>query len=182
MAELGALFPGLRAARTVQVLKSEPLTSVSVVDVGGARLVLKIYEQPAWLRWRTLLMPARAAREWHNLVRVFGAGVPCVEALAWDEERVRGCVRRSALVTRFVAEAPSLKQVLTSERTPRRRRELALALGALVRRLHAAGVLGARITPRNVLVTAGTDPLVLLDLPAAVTFPFDLFADRKSVV
>ena len=104
------------------------------------------------------------------------------EALAWDEERKFGCVRSSALVTRFVAGAPSLKQVLATPQPAGRRRELTAAFGALVGRLHDAGFLGARITPRNILVVddAGATRLVLLDLPAAIAFRASLVGTGRA--
>jgi hypothetical protein len=134
-----------------------------------ATVVLKVYRTPPWLRWRTLLTAARAAREWSNLVRVRGAGVPCVEPLGWDERRVLGCVRESGLLTRFVPDAPSLKDWLSGGARPRERSAMCEELGRLVRRLHDAGVLGCRMSPRNFLVVGGRE-LMLLDLPAAVPF------------
>lgn len=177
-----ALFPSLAALPRRSVLKAEPATDVLVLIAPSGDVVLKVYRQPRWLRWRTWLMPSRAAREWRNLDRVRRAGVACVEALAWDEVRRRGCVRESGLVTRLVAGAPSLKEVLGTVCPPRARRSLARALGHLVRTLHETGFVGARMTPRNVLVTGDLEAprLVLLDLPAALAFGASIVATGRA--
>ena len=176
------LFPLLGAVATVGTIKAERWTSVDVVQVASKKLVRKVYRQPIWLAWRTLWVPCRAAREWRNLTRVRNAGVPCIEALAWDEERVFGCVRKSALLTTYVEHAPSLKQVLADPRQRAAKQHLAQTLGSLVRRLHDAGFLGARITPRNFLVVGPPTEasLVLLDLPAALAFGHGIFGTKAA--
>ena len=164
--------PAAAPAPVVAVLKDEPLTRVEVIALPGGHAVRKTYRSHPLLRWRTFATPSRGCREFLGLSAAFGRGVPCVEPLSWDEVRRLGCALASVVVTRYLPAAPSLKTELAGGAVPAAARgALATALGDLLRRLHQAGVLSCRRTPRNVLVR-GRAPwdLVLCDLPAAVAF------------
>jgi tRNA A-37 threonylcarbamoyl transferase component Bud32 len=166
----------LPAAPTCRVLKDEPMTRVEVHDEGAPiTRVVKTYRCRPGLLWRTFLTPSRAAREFRNLSRICASGVPCVRPLKWHESRRYGCVPDSTLETEYVADAPSLKDVLATlpkgrPETRTTRRRLVRALGTLIGCLHDAGVLGCRITPRNVLVRGAPEAadLLFVDMPAAV--------------
>ena len=179
-----ALFPRLAELRPIATIKAERWTTVDVLEIGTRRIVRKVYRNRPSLWWRTWLTRSRSAREYQNLDRVRRAGVPCIEALAWDEARRFGCVAESALLTRFVADAPSLKQVLADPRSQPARRKLAEAVGMVLRELHAHGFLGCRITPRNFLVVGAPVEarLMLLDLPAAIAFAGPLLGTRRASI
>ena len=170
-------------ARVVHEIKREAHTLVQVWDHAGHRIVTKIYRQPRWLLWRTFLLRSRALREFRNLEAAIAAGIRCVRPVAWDEERRGGIVFRSALATEYEADAPALKQVLATAPGPARR-ALAVACGRFVRAMHAQGLLGNRITPRNFLVVGAPAQaeLVLLDLPAMLLYGRSLLGTRTATL
>lgn len=172
------------------VLKDEPWTRVVRRPLCGLDVVHKTYLVPPWTRWRTFLLTSRAGREYRNLSRIHASGVPCVRPLGFAEERRLGVVRRSALLTEFAPGTRSWKQELLDRpsgdrRHAHARRVLAATFGALLRRLHQAGFLGARISPRNVLVRwqdpdrAEACAMLLCDLPAASGFSASIL-DRPT--
>jgi tRNA A-37 threonylcarbamoyl transferase component Bud32 len=169
--------PDANAQRST-ILKAELFTRVEVLGQDGTRVVRKTYRSRPFLLWRTFLLSSRAAREYRNLAAIHSAGVPCVRPLSWTETRVAGCVPECAVITEFVDDAPSLKDVMAglddrNQNDARLRRRLCAWTGRLVRELHAAGFVSCRITPRNFLVqhdASGPRRLLLCDQPAAAWF------------
>lgn len=180
----GYSSPALRSdTPPPRILKDEPHTTVAVHDEGGRLVVEKTYVQPRWLLWRTFLTSSRAAREFRNLKLVHGAGVPCVRPLRWREQRRFGLVLGSTLWTEYVP-VPSLRQVLETRPDAQARAALAAGVGELLARLHGAGFLGGRVTPRNLLVAgeARDGRLLLVDLPAAVAFRASIHGSRSAAI
>lgn len=160
-----------------RILKEELCARVEVLEIDGRPVVRKTYYSRPFLLWRTFLLTSRAAREYRNLAAIHAAGVACVRPVSWSETRVCGCVPSCAVLTDYVADAPSLEEVMRAPDTGVRR-ELATAVGRLIGDLHRAGIVSCRITPRNFLVPGGARSphgLMLCDQPAAVRF-------RDSVV
>lgn len=115
---------------------------------------------------RELLRPVKARREFELAAELTRRGIPTPRPLAWGvESRGPGA---SWLVTETVADAEPLLAVLARPLTPAVRQTLARELGALLARLHEAGVVHRDIHPGNVLVScAGGNPrLWLIDLHA----------------
>lgn len=170
---MAVLPPNDEPTAPIELLKHEPGTTVERVGDDRAAIVRKTY-RPLGLRWlQSLWRPSRAEREFLRLQAIGRAGVPCLEARRWSAEPHLGGYRSSTLVTRFLPDSRSLKQVL--QRLERRRDRaaraaLATAMGKLIADLHDAGFLWCTPMPRNALVVG--DPaaarLVICDTPASL--------------
>jgi len=157
------------------VLKHESATTVEVLGLGEAAVVRKVYRNRG-RRWlQSFGRRSRAQREFDNLLAVATIGVRCTTALAWSEQRHLLCIDESTLVTRFLPDSRSLKEVLARldrNRDAQARRALATAMGRLLGTLHRGGFLWCTPMPRNVLVLG--EPLraelAVCDTPAAIFF------------
>jgi len=176
----------LAAARRT-TLKDEPEATVEVLGDGPDAVVRKTY-RTAGLRWlQTFGRRSRAEREHRHLAAIAAAGVPCLRPLGWSAIRRGPGTASSTLVTAFVPGATTLKHALRALPPGDRaaaagRAALARAAGALVARLHRAGVLWCTPMPRNVLVVgapAGAD-LRVCDTPGCLLTSGDLRGGRLA--
>jgi len=151
-----------------RIVKLQRKVMVGRVTTAVGPLYVKRYTVHAW---RVVLLslgrpsPARRAFDAARRLHALGFAVPPVVAAV--EDRRLGLLRRSFFLTHEVTGA------LTADRyweqlagRPAERRRFARALGALYRRLHAAGVYHSDLKDVNVLAREGGDglELVLLDL------------------
>ena len=141
-------------------------TRLERIEHGRGWLLCKSYSFVGVLSLRTIWRRSRAEREFCNLQALAFAGVPCVQAVRWTEQRARGCVRACAVVTEFVDGADDLRSVLRHLPESTERRRLAGELGALVRTLHGAGFRSSTASLRNVL-RLRDGSLALCDQPYA---------------
>ncbi len=176
-----------RAAARRVVLKDEPEALVEILGDGADAVVRKTYRTTG-LRWlQTFFRASRAEREHRHLAAIVAAGVPCLVPRGWSAVRRGPGTAASTLVTDFVADAASLKDVLRALPTGApaaapARRTLAAAAGALVGRLHRAGVLWCTPMPRNLLIVgapAAAD-LRVCDTPACLLTDRDLRGGRLA--
>ncbi len=118
----------------------------------------KLYRPVRWTdRARDLLQGARARVEFANLRRARDLDLPAVEPLAFGT--TDAAPHRSFLVTRSVRDAvPLPRRALPATQ--------AASAGALLRRIHDAGMLATDLHAENVLVDA-TGDLHLVDLTNA---------------
>jgi tRNA A-37 threonylcarbamoyl transferase component Bud32 len=139
---------------------------VARLEVDGRRLVIKRYTEPGLYLLRTFLRASRAQRE-AGALDLLGRALPdnAVRPLAWAEQRRRGFVPRSWIVTTELVAAVNLRHV---DDLPALER--AVLLDALPRRvaaLHRAGIVARTLHAKNVLVQPGTGALAFIDLPLA---------------
>ena len=175
------------AAERRTVLKQEAATSVEVLGTGDAAVVRKVYRNLGHRWLQSFARRSRAEREFDNLLAVARAGVRCTDALTWSCRRRFGCVDESTLVTRFLPDSRPLKAVLAGldrRGSARIRRDLAVAMGRLLGRLHRSGFLWCTPMPRNVLVLG--DParadLAVCDTPAGVQFGNSLHGTELACI
>ncbi len=156
-----------------RLVKFQRKVVVGQVTTPVGQLYVKRYNVFAWrVALASLARASPAERAWHAAAALRARGFATPEVLAAVEHRRAGVLRRSFLVTREVAGAlPADRrwaEILALPPAVRRvaRRALARALGALVGRLHAAGVYHADLKDVNVLVrgNVATPECVLLDL------------------
>ncbi|MBL8748897.1 MAG: hypothetical protein JNK78_07045 [Planctomycetes bacterium] len=175
------------AREHLEVLKAEAATVVERLGAGADAVVRKVYRNRGSRWFQTFVRRSRAEREYHNLRAVEATGVRCTTAIAWSARRRFGFVDESTLVTRFLPDARTLKQVL-ADLSPseawRTRAALAAAMGRLVARMHRGGFLWATPMPRNVLVLG--DPaaaeLAVCDTPAGIRAPRSVHGGRLATI
>jgi len=133
------------------------------IDLPSGTVFLKytrVHSIRAWVR--ELLRKPKAELEFDSARSLLSLGVPTAEPLAWGRMKQIGPAD-SVLITREVAGAAVLADVLEREMEPRDRRDVAVGLGELFGRCHDAGAIHPDPHPGNILHAAdGT--LVLLDV------------------
>jgi hypothetical protein len=167
------------------VIKDEPATHIEIRPPSGGlgTLFCKRYRQPVWLIWRTFLRPSRGQREFRILRAANALGLPCVEAVSWDDRRVLGCVVTSEIRSGFV-DGQSLEQALAAtDRSPAARTGLCQRAGELLRELHLGGLVWLTAVPRNV-IQPNHRPVRMLacDLPYAFVLPTPIHGTRLAEV
>ncbi len=175
----------LAAARRT-TLKAERETTIELLGIGADAVVQKAYHNRGQRWLQSFGRRSRARREFDNLQAVAAAGAPCTVAVAWSERRRFGCVDESTLVTRWLGDSRSLKQVLASLPPAQHfavRRALIAAMARLVATLHRRGFLWGTAMPRNVLVVG--DPaaasLAVCDVPAGIQMGRPLHGQRLAL-
>jgi Lipopolysaccharide kinase (Kdo/WaaP) family/Protein of unknown function (DUF1570) len=159
----------LDADRTT-VIKSGPHRSVFRIELPSGPVFLKHFKIPDWRALvRNLLSGTPAKREAAAAACVADAEIKTTVAAALGSIRKRFLVRDSFLITREIANARPLDQVLREHArgSSRFRRELACTLGRLAGRLHRHHLTHGDLHPANILVDAGGDDsirLALIDL------------------
>lgn len=169
------------------LLKDAPEAVVELFDTDQGRCVRKTYRNRGLQWWQTFARTSRAAREFVNLAAVHRLGVPCTEPVSWSERRRLGFVDESSLVTRYLPEAIPLKQFLaTHDRAGHRRlrRKIVAAAGALVRQLHAGGLLWSTPMPRNMLLVGEPNAarLAVCDVPSAISYARSILGTEVATV
>jgi hypothetical protein len=145
-------------------------SSVARLRLSAGPAVVKRYSEPAVFRLLSFARRSRAEREAHALDLVASA-VPdgVVRVLGWGEERRRGCVEWSVLVTSELEGSFDLRRIKTlagSERSDAVR-AVQDQLPRLVARLHARRVFSTTLRGKNVLLQPATGKIVLIDMPHA---------------
>lgn len=164
-AELHALLEPDRTD-ALPVLAETGRSRVARLELCGRRLVIKRYAEPGLRLLRTFLRASRAQREACALDLVARA-LPenAVLPLAWAEERRRGLVPRSWIVTTELESAVNLRRA--DELAPRERQVIFEVLPQRIAALHRAGLIAVNLHAKNVLVQRGTGALAFIDLPLA---------------
>jgi len=132
---------------------------------GRESALLRTYTHGGALRWlfRSWFTDRqRPFRELALMEQLAAWGVPTLRGLAAAARRVFPGVYRPVLVTLFEQGATDLLAFLLQEPSPARRRRVLEEAGRVVRLLHAREVAHADLHPRNILVTQGELPRVLI--------------------
>lgn len=149
------------------------------IDAGSTRFVVRRFTHGGLWRFATgrrFLDPLRPFKEIVCARHLSTHGVKTVEIVAARARRLGAFGYELDLVTRRVEGAIDLGELLGRARRGEVSRTViassAVALGILVKRMHASGFFHADLTPNNVLVNEsvqrGADPeLVVLDLDRA---------------
>jgi hypothetical protein len=174
---------GILASPRARVLKESARTTVAVVTIAGADLVLKRFREIGPTRvFDVLALGSGAMRVWTGAARLRQAGFAAPEIVAVLERRRLGICVASCAVSRWVPGEP-LDQLWRMRRGAARR-TLTVAFADWLRRLHAARLYPQDLRGANVLVTGGDDPeFVLVDLDRVRRHPRLSWARRlKNVV
>jgi len=169
----GRLARGAPPGEELRVVKHGPHRTVYRASLPSGAFYFKHFRVPG-IKAMLLapLRPSKAQREWQAAREIARLGLPTFEPVAWGHVRRGGIVRDSFLVSREIDGALPLdelivdrfrnEQTVTSREAPRQesdlRQQLALSLGKLTARLHAAGVEHADFHAANVLVRVSVPP------------------------
>lgn len=170
-------------ARRYRIEVFEP-TDLLGDDAGGANAFERVWrEMPIGRDWRSRItlgqpggiflkgnqIPAIAwlqhwlrrfhvQREYEALARLRHLGLPSAAPLALGVESLWGIPRRAFLLQRHIADALDVEQILRGDAPAGEERTRALrAAGAVVRRLHLAGLYHGDLACRNLLVQKSAD-------------------------
>jgi tRNA A-37 threonylcarbamoyl transferase component Bud32 len=166
--ELLPLLPTLLSHPAAVVVKQNLQRTILRIDAPGGTVFVKRSRANTPRAWaREILRPPKARLEFENAVRLRELGIPCGEPLAWAEAD-SFWPGESAIVTREVAGGVPLDEYLSDSLMSVERRKVAVQLGRLFARMHAAGVAHPDPHPGNLLVQATADGprFVLLDVHA----------------
>ncbi len=183
----------LRAGQAC-VIKQAPHRTIYRVALDGLTFYLKHYPVPnlrAWLR--QLVRPSKARAEYRRTLRVAALGVPTFVPLALGERAGGLIAGESYFLTHSLECTEPLSTFiettlpgLAPERQTRLRQDLAAELGALVARLHEAGIAHHDLHAANLLIRLDADDrpaLYLIDLSAVrLGGPLDWRASRANLV
>lgn len=176
-----------------KVVKSNPARTVYRVELPGTTVFVKHCKISGSRAWgREIIRPPKAQLEFENTQALRERGVAAIEPLAWGgpDSRWPG---ESFLITRELTDAISfvhyLERILPSlppHEHRAARRQMAVALGAFVARLHDSGVAHPDPHPGNLLVDtrSGRAPhFALIDLHAIhVGQPLTWSESNKNLV
>jgi tRNA A-37 threonylcarbamoyl transferase component Bud32 len=167
-----------RNAGRLRVIKHGPHRTVYRIELAAGTFYLKHFRVADWqARLRNAVRACPAELEHRAVMRVADEGIDTVEVVAVGKTIRGGFVTDSYLISREIADAEQLDDFLFGtfrELSPQRqapmRQRLAVELGRLAARLHAAGVWHVDFHAGNVLVqldAADQPRLWLIDLHAA---------------
>lgn len=161
----------------LEIVKHGPHRTVYRASLPAGGFYFKHFRVPGI---KTLLLsplrPSKAEREWSAAREIARLGLPTFEPVAWGRVSQGGIVRDSFLISREIADAIPLDELIVERfraagadagrasagEQSELRRQLAAGLGKLTARLHAAGIEHADLHAANVLVqTRGSSGLEL---------------------
>jgi tRNA A-37 threonylcarbamoyl transferase component Bud32 len=183
----------LRSGRA-RVTKQAPHRTIYYVALDGLTFYLKHYPVAnlrAWLR--QLVRPSKARTEYRRTLRVAARGVPTFVPLALGERQGALAPGDSYFLTHSLEDTEPLNTFveatlprLDPDRQTRLRQRMAAELGALVARLHEAGIAHHDLHAANLLIRLDPDDrpaLYLIDLSAVrLGGPLDWRASRANLV
>lgn len=156
----------------------------------GSAIFLKRHHRRHWRDdARSLLIPSRAYNEWKTLLHFQRLGLPAPAPIAYGEQRCRGVLKDSCLMTTALADVqpivPGLLATLAGWK-PREqflfRRELVDQLGSLIGRLHNAGVFFRDLHGGNILCrTIAGKPLELFFVDTDKAWFFSRLSRRRRI-
>ncbi len=141
----------------------------AIIELDGRRMLLRCYRRGGAMRnllgdrylWLGLSL-SRPWREWDMLLRARDAGLPVPEPVAACTRRT-GLWYRAALITGFLEGTEMLTERLRRKQLPQ---DSWHSLGALIKRMHAAGIRHADLNSDNVLLDS-QDRFYLVDFDKA---------------
>ena len=149
------------------IIKDEDRTLIwSQTLPDGDRVVAKMYRHRNLIDFsRERLSRFRVQREFDTLARMVRHDVPCSEPVFWTYGRSPENGRYEILVTREIADATPVRELILSGRDHTSDLDLR-PLFRVVRRMHASGVYHGALNTRNVLLAAGG--YYIIDLPRSL--------------
>ncbi len=167
-----------------EVLQDKPRTRVLRLEALDLQpSVVKIYAVPGHLAPRSFGMSSRANREFTVMMEASRRGLPVARPRHWQEQRVLGCLRFSAL-TLDCLDGPDLERLLTGPEPAADRESLARMAGDVLGRFHRAGLYWGTAAPRNLMLSHRDDgePLRAIDFPYATLLGGDITGTDEAML
>lgn len=159
-------------------------SAVAELRVSAGHFFLKVYAYSGFWRLRTIFIVSRAAREYHNLLRLAEIGFSAPRPVAFGQARTLGFVNRSFVMTCAIEEASSIWSFLHQPRTvpipfPGRSERLRLIseFAQVLRKAHERRFFIHTLRSKNVLLTQaqGRYEIHLIDVPFAGIWRWKMF-------
>jgi hypothetical protein len=164
------------------LIKKEPITLIwRELLEDGRQVVVKLYRRGLAIWCRGMTTGFRAHREFDGLRQLETLGIPCSPPLFWCHGRFGLHGWGEILVTEWVGQSPSLRDLIATR--PEASRSLDLwFLFADMARMHAAGLHHGSLTARNILVRNDLEKTVFffIDMPRFHHFPRDIRGTRMA--
>jgi len=166
-----------------RLIKSEARVRVLWLEADGyASMVLKIYQTPPRLAWRTFGLASRANREFTVMMAAHRLGLPVVRPRYWLEHRAWGCIRFAAIALDAIDGIDLQTWLVQNAQDPAQRQRVAEATGSLLGRFHRAGLFSGTASPRNLLLPGGdSDRIRAIDLPYARLHKQDITGSSQAM-
>ncbi len=116
-----------------------------------ADIVVKEFSSRGMARFKSLVLPSKAARAWRGAIALKERGLSTASAVAYLESRKRGFVRRSFFLTEEIKAADEIRGLFRSL-PPSGLRSLLGALAAHLSLCHDRGILHRDLSDGNILV------------------------------
>jgi tRNA A-37 threonylcarbamoyl transferase component Bud32 len=142
-------------------LKESAVRTVSIASGPQGEIFLKHYKIRSYQeRWKYLVLPSKARREWQMSHRALRKGIPTPSPFAMAERRKGLLLRDAYLITQAILPSAPLIELI-----PRGAyHELLDQAACLLRRSHEAGLYHQDLHAGNILVGMGDKKLYLIDL------------------
>jgi len=165
-----------------ELIKNEPKTLIwREVLADGRQAVVKLYRR-SLIGWgRTLAFGFRGQREFNGLSRLEKLGIPCSVPLFWCHGHFGLYGWGEILVTEWVAQSQSLRDLLVTRSEVSRFLDLS-PLFADMARMHSVGLHHGMLRTRNILVENYPEKpvFVFIDMPRFHHFPRDIRGTRMA--
>ena len=150
------------------LLDRRNLVAVAAVPVppsGLADVVVKMFRASGFKRFRTLVVPGKAARAWRGAAACRGRAVPTPLPMAYLERRARGVVAEGYYLSAYLPDAVEIRSLLR-ELPPDGLGRLLAELAKFLVFCHNEGILHRDLSDGNILVRSprpGAYDLCLID-------------------
>lgn len=165
-----------------ELIKHEPITLIwREVLADGRKAVIKLYRRGLAVWYRSLATGFRVQREFDGLSQLETLGIPCSVPLFWCHGHFGLYGWGEILVTEWVVNSQSLRDLLVTRSEVSRSLDLS-PLFADMARMHSVGLHHGMLRTRNILVKNYPERpvFVLIDMPRFHHFPRDIRGTRMA--
>jgi tRNA A-37 threonylcarbamoyl transferase component Bud32 len=165
-----------------ELIKHEPITLIwREVLADGRQAVVKLYRRGLAVWCRSLATGFRVQCEFDGLSQLETLGIPCSVPLFWSHGHFGPHGWGEILVTEWVVQSQSLRDLLVTRSEISRSLDLS-PLFADMARMHAVGLHHGMLRTRNILVKNHPErpAFAFIDMPRFHRFPRDIRGTRMA--
>lgn len=147
----------------VKILKDDPTSTVVVVNINEATLVVKRANTKGWIHFlRRLVCPSRAKKNWHFAKLLHSLNIHTFEPIAYLEERIGPFKKRSYFICSLINGIDALRFFSENENQPRWEK-VAKRIVRVIQQLAAKGLSHRDLNLSNILLVDEQPFLIDLD-------------------